>query len=655
MAKFFPVLFWGLTALAALTGWGRLLARKPRNQIDHTADWLEAPAWGIAISSLVGGLMNLCGIATRMGVAVFVFVGCALLAFSLFTLLRKLRGPAGWRLPPPDWKWLALLALPLAALALRFCGSVLIDTYFPYSVWSEHSYLNPQDDSLSYLVSPERMLQTGSLGLDPFNSRQMMSALGAQHFLNALALAIFAPEHVHIIEGGVGLAAACLAAAGLGMRLPLGRSGATMLMLVPLIFRPWYINISSTTTTVAVLIALCSALVQLLQADAPYRRWLVTGGLLLGAACSLKSTTIPTAGFLVAASAGLSALTQKTWRPLALGLLLSLVALLAMAPWMWWQYRSSGTPLYPLLGRGFHVEVFFPSAPAPFHGDAIFALKAGIVLPIALIAGMLLIFAVPVLRTHLDRATTCVTVAILGGWVVAWPLIAISTEYNGVYRYLAAACITALTVTLAFGWQTGLKLSVQPGWNKARWLGPLLLTALLFGYADELETTYGQIAPHDLANSINGRIYNWTSLTNRVLAAQASVPAEATILAYTDTPFLFDFVGNPILVADWPGESSPPPGLPVHQGGEAVAAYLLGQNIRYVIYSYKTEANFPRKVYQLYLEPNFGRVVNRTTTLSFAFQDDLAELVKTRSRLYDDGSLYVLDLAHKLPAKSALP
>jgi hypothetical protein len=178
---------------------------------------------------------------------------------------------------------------------------------------------------------------------------------------------------------------------------------------------------------------------------------------------------------------------------------------------------------------------------------------------------------------------------------------------------------------------------------------------LLLGYASELEITYGQITPHDLANSIAGRPYAWTSLTNHVHAAQASVPADAKILAYTDEPFLFDFTSNLIFVADWPGEASPPPGMPLHQGGEAIAAYLLAQNIRYIIYSYKTQANFPRDVYKLYLAPNLGDVMNRQAANSFAFQDDVADLSRTRTRLYDDGSLYVIDLASRLPPKAVRP
>ena len=649
MATFLPVLFWGLAILAALTGWGRLLGHWTRGA-DHNpaADWLEAPAWGIAVSSLIGGLLNLAGQATRAGVVLFILAGCALFAIFLIAPLKNLARTARERALVIDWKWLALLVLPLTALALRFGGSVLIATYFPYAYWPEPSYLNPHDDAQSYLVSPERMLQTGSLGQDPFNSRQMMSALGAQHFLNAMALAIFAPEHVHIIEGGVGLAAACLAAAGLGGRLRLGRAGATLLMLVPLIARPWYLNISSTTTTVAVLIALCSALTQLFKLDAPPRRWLLTAGLLLGAACSLKSLTIPTAGGLVAVATILAAFAQKSWRPLGLGLLVGLVGLAVMGPWMWWQFHSSGTPLYPVFGRGFHVEVFFPSAPAPFHGAAVAALKAGLVLPILVLAGLLLAWMVPAIRLTVDRPMACVTLGIVAGWAIAWPLIAISTEYDGVTRYLVAARITALTLVLGCGWRVGKQLS-QLGWRCARWAGPILLAAMLIGDHAELQITYGQLVPHDLANSMAGQPMKWDVLAMEVHTAQAAVPTGEKILTYIDNPSWFDFSSNPVFVADWPGEASPPPGMPIQQGAEAVASYLLGQDVRYVIYSYKSRANFPRVVFSFDLDPSLGRVMNRTTSRSFAFQDDLAELSQSRAHLYDDGHLEVLDLAHRLP------
>jgi hypothetical protein len=248
-----------------------------------------------------------------------------------------------------------------------------------------------------------------------------------------------------------------------------------------------------------------------------------------------------------------------------------------------------------------------------------------------------------------------VSVAIVLGWTIAWPLLAISTEYDGVARYLLAACITSLIMALACVWRAGLQMAMQPGRHWARWTGPLLLGALILGHWTELQIAYGKIMPADLANSISGRPYDWNSEADLVRAAQAAVPAGANILAYIDTPFLFDFTHNPIFVVDCPGEASLPPGLPVRQGGEAVATYLLGHNLRYVIYSYKTQAGSPRATFGFLLDPAYGTLVNRIAALSFAFQDDLADLSHTRVRIYDDGNIFVLDLAHHLPAKPVHP
>ena len=50
MDIFLLVLFWGLTVLVALAGWGLLLGCKTPGTSHNAANWLEAPAWGIALA-----------------------------------------------------------------------------------------------------------------------------------------------------------------------------------------------------------------------------------------------------------------------------------------------------------------------------------------------------------------------------------------------------------------------------------------------------------------------------------------------------------------------------------------------------------------------------------------------------------------------------
>jgi hypothetical protein len=646
MSDFLPALLWGWWILASLAGWGLLLGwavRRGEPAEDAGADWLEAPAWGIAAGSVVGGLMNLAGVANRMGVTFFVFVGAALLGIFAALFFRSLGQRAGRPARLLRAKWL-LLALPLLALGLCFASSVRVDSFYPEMDWAHGVYLNRQDDAQSYLVSPERMLQTGTLGRDPFNSRQMMSALGAEHFLNALALAVLPVDNLHLLEGGVGLAAACLAAAGLARRFGLGVPGAAALMTALLVVRPIYVNISSTATTVAVLIALGSALARALappETDSARRSWVLLAGLLLGAACSLKSTAIPAACIGVAGAALARAAQQRRWAPVGTGLLVGVVGLAAMTPWMIWQYGSSHTPLYPLLGLGGHVEAYWPSAPAPMNENARWQLEHGLVAPLVFL--LITVFAL-LPRQSRENAGSAGGVA-LGwnlGWLAAWPAIALATEYADIARYLASARDAAMVATLAFLWRLGRR-------GGPRLAGPLLLALIAVYHEPDIKNYYFDYLPKDLRASI-AKLPSWDALTNRLHAAQLSVPPGARLLVYMETPFLLDFTNNPICVADWPGEASPPPGLPLAQGGEAVAAYLIGQDIHYVIYDYRSQAKFDRQTFAVYLLPDYGRVMNRTTRESFAFQDDLNELERTRARVYDDGLTYVLDLDRRLPA-----
>ena len=151
--------------------------------------------------------------------------------------------------------------------------------------------------------------------------------------------------------------------------------------------------------------------------------------------------------------------------------------------------------------------------------------------------------------------------------------------------------------------------------------------------------------PDALSASFAGRVKNWGPEQAAVLRMQNEVPAGERMLVYMSTPALLDFRRNRIDVIDWPGEASPPPGMPVRAGGEKIAEYLLGQKIRYLAYSYRLEAGFPPQQYVVYVSPVLGRIISRQAADSFAFQDALSELMQTRRRIYDDGSNVLLDLS----------
>jgi hypothetical protein len=124
-----------------------------------------------------------------------------------------------------------------------------------------------------------------------------------------------------------------------------------------------------------------------------------------------------------------------------------------------------------------------------------------------------------------------------------------------------------------------------------------------------------------------------------------SVPEGAVLLARLRYPFVLDFTRHTILVVNYPGGSSPPPGMPFFQGGEPLARYLCGQDVRYVAYSYRTEANFGKEAFEHRLDPEEFAWTRTQASHALDFQENLMKLGRSRRRIYDDGDIFVLDLA----------
>lgn len=87
--------------------------------------------------------------------------------------------------------------------------------------------------------------------------------------------------------------------------------------------------------------------------------------------------------------------------------------------------------------------------------------------------------------------------------------------------------------------------------------------------------------------------------------------------------------------------------MPYKKGGEPLAVYLLAHSIRYVAYSYADHALNTKEDVAVRLVPNFNSWIRSEAENALDFQDNLDELGKTRNRIFDDGKIFVLDLAVK--------
>ena len=627
MPDFLTALLWALTLLLSLAGWGRLTQRLANIPTPTLPDWLDTPTLGLATGACLGGLLNLLHLATR---ETLLAVGIAgILPLLLDLNHRRKKNPVPQNGPPLSLASRLLLGLVLLLLTLRLLSAIVLTAPDTAGVT-----LNPHDDMHSYLVSVARMLQTGSLGLDPFNDRLMVSSLGAQNFLNALAIAPLPFDSVHLADNGLALVALTLSTAAIALRAGLTPSLAASLMLIPLAIDWGYSNISANITAAGLLLGLGSSIYVLKASPSPATkiRSLAPTAILLAAVCAVKSTMIPAAAIFLAMFVSIELLRQRRWKPLLITLLVAVIAFLLDLPWMLWQYRSSGTLLYPLLGRGFHAPEPAPSAAILLAPE----LLQNTVLPFAL-------FAIATVALRLLRRTPALiplwfSVALLSAWTLAWPIFTYTTQFTDIARYVLPIAVPALIFFL-----TSTAVAARHLHRPALAVAPLLL--FLVVVSRDCCNIYVRDMPHGLYTSLNYISRPWDADAAHLRELQQAIPPGERLLVYLTTPALLDFSRNPIYIIDWPGEVSPHPGLPIDAGPDAIAAYLLSHHIQYVAYSYAAHANFHPQAYAYLLEPSAGRAYNRFAFNAFAFQRALAELARTRKTVYRDTNDIVIDLA----------
>jgi hypothetical protein len=131
---------------------------------------------------------------------------------------------------------------------------------------------------------------------------------------------------------------------------------------------------------------------------------------------------------------------------------------------------------------------------------------------------------------------------------------------------------------------------------------------------------------------------------------QEAVPAGAPIASLVDNPSRFDHHRNRIACLDMIGAISPRPGIPLAQGGDAVADYLVGLGYRYVVVIApdKAASLYRRDIWQKQ-QKNSDPVWMKSAHFYLEAFDDFDDLKKTRVHLAEAGNMVTLDLATRQP------
>ena len=648
---------WVLCVCVGLLGWGGGLARLLGLPRDPGA----AICLGVAFAVCCGGLVDLLrimGLALALG---FVLIGILLAAVLYLPVAGRLRKPALLiSVLPAGWLTRLLLAATLLLGAIAVFGHV----YYPD--------FSRFDDYPGYLVFPEKLLTTGSLGFEPFSERRLVTSLGGLYFLQALVLAGADFFFLHLFDPalGVGLTLLLLEAAMRRHRVvPAWRLGV---LLFALLLMPPIVNLSAILLPVPLMLFAYLLVVADPEVEPSLGR-IVALALVAVALIAIKPAYLPWIGSFLALVYGrrivLDRFRLRSWYEPAAIAALTVVLLL---PWLLANLRETGTAMYPVFGSGFHASRYGDYLPvwAILTAARVFSMslhESPVLGPQLLVCGLIFVLALraPIRSADhrsADRRANAVTLYFLLSCLLLLVVIAVGTAMEDLVRYsypgMAAGLVVALYYMAVAASSGDGAVATDSGTTVGRGKVAAVVVACLVvvvNNAHGLVQYYGH-AVTNLGIAVLGPNFRPTMLVNllnrdggaerqAVLRMQQAIPTGTPFLERLDYPFLLDFRRNDVLVADWPGAVSLPPGMPMFQGPEPLAAYLLGVSIRYVAYAYGNESLFLRA--DLNLPPGDAPWIELDAKRAFDFQDNLAALMQTRRLVFKDATRAVIDLAER--------
>jgi hypothetical protein len=430
-----------------------------------------------------------------------------------------------------------------------------------------------------------------------------------------------------------------------------------LLLLFFLLIPPPAANVTILFTSLALFLSLYRLVGWPALSQYGFLRRAMVIAMVCSAICALKSTAVTTCALLFVGSYLFYLFDPQLPREQRLieFAAATLLTFFLLLPWMVSLYGSSRTLLFPVFGKGLQGSAYGTFV-LPWNqmtileaGRAVLVSFTNVPVIAVALLGLLNIY---VRRDRiLGRASPVPTLgAALFGTLVLTIAMGGSSIPRYVFPFVMAASLVFLGELLG-NWSAGARehfgLSTPV-------LAAIAIAGFLVGSAwDESRRAYLAFA-EGLQSGLRNKMLVRESEAAAYGRMQNAVPAGAVLLERLEKPFLLNFKRNPVLIVDWPGGASPPPGMPSFKGSEALADYLVSKSIRYVAYSYAKEAGFPKKLFGPRLESSdpFARTGAR---FAFDFQDNLAELGKTRKRAYDDGEIFVLDLGVRTDPRAAEP
>jgi hypothetical protein len=277
---------WGVLMLVSFIGWGFLLNLLLGS--DKKMFLGLKAAVGLSLIIFFGGILNLFGLITRQILLSILGAG----VFFCLYLFWVERGAVASKIKTLFGIW--KLKRPYSILVILLSLFIL----FQYSLTVFNKQFHGYDDYQTYLAFPEKMIQNGSLGVDPYAETRVVTSLGGKYFLDTFVLTVLPLNSLHIIDSGVAYLILILLVVGI-LRVWKIQWPLTLFLVfaVSLITAPSG-NVTSMVTSIVVFLALC---LFLFKEEFWGNSWLKNSlvfALLFSAFFALKSNTIPIAGLL---------------------------------------------------------------------------------------------------------------------------------------------------------------------------------------------------------------------------------------------------------------------------------------------------------------------------------------------------------------------
>jgi hypothetical protein len=575
---------WGIVLLASFAGWGLAVRRILRiTSHEGSPDWGHAIVLGMSWIIALGGFLNVLRIMTWAVVWLLLLGGLVLFAVGI----RRLRSRSGWS-DVFDWPRANIDVFVLLVCLVAY-GSCVCLSYSPYASPGLQYKLNPWDDLQGgYITLPLRLLGEGDLGDDPFNYPRCAAALGGLSVLQSFPLLILPPTYIHVLDPGLAILALPLVFHGLGRRRGWPAWLAAALTLFCLVLRTHWVNATAQLLPTLFLLSLYEVLEDLAMRPRVRTSDLGALALLAMAVMTLKNVFIPGTCLILGIYMALDSIVRRDlYRSVVSGLTAGLILLMLLAPWLVSSYHASGTPLYPLLGKGYFANansvVDMPRL-VPIRD---LASEARVLIKVVTEPRLVFFFLLGALglaaslRRNLWRGRGIAYLAALFSSITILLLYARFFQTHWMRfsdNFITLSILTSFALLLGAKEGRAWLQEFFPGGTRG--LGGFLILLVIAGGLYQIP--YLSMTVNMVIDAIAGRGWDPNAELPNYRRMQASVPPGRRFLASLPMAHLLDYGRNPINVVYSSCDISPPPGLPLRRGPEDVARYLRALGISWV-------------------------------------------------------------------------